>query len=57
MKPERQNQNAPTQREKRSLNRPENKDNLDSRKREEQIRQGDKMTNNSKEKKSENKSD
>ncbi|MGB6084201.1 hypothetical protein [Moheibacter sp.] len=57
MKPERQNQNAPTQREKRILKRPENKDNLDSRKREEQIRQGDKMTNNSKEKKSENKSD
>lgn len=57
MKPERQNQNAPTQREKRILKRPENKDNLDNRKREEQIRQGDKMTNNSKEKKSENKSD
>ena len=57
MKPEKQNQNAPTQREKRILKRPENKDNLDRRKKEEQIGQGDKMTNNSKEKKSENKSD
>ncbi len=57
MKPDKKNQNIPTQREKKILKRPENKDNLDSREREEQISQGDKITHNKKERKTEGRKD
>jgi len=57
MKTEKQNQKIRTQKEKKILKRPENKDNLDSRQREEQITQGNKMTHNTKQRKSEKKSD
>lgn len=57
MKTEKQNQKTRTQKDKKILNRPENKDNLDSRQREEQMTQGNKMTHNAKQRKSEKKSD
>lgn len=57
MKTEKQNQKIRTQKDKKILKRPENKDNLDSRQREEQITQGNKMTHNTKQRKSEKKSD
>lgn len=54
MKSPKQNK-AQTPTEKKILNLPQNKDNLDSREREEQTTMGEKMTHNKKERKSENK--